>query len=150
MPISLTHCLFCRIGNRELDSQVVYEDDLVLAFLDIEPIRPGHTQIIPKKHYAYFEDMPVDAATRIMDIGQKLARIMKSVYGVPRVALLFTGGDIPHAHAHIVPMHDKTDITSRRYIEEDALTFRSLPPANRSELIEQAQRLRLGLSMLDT
>jgi hypothetical protein len=46
---------------------------------------------------------------------------MKALYGVPRVAFLFTGGD--HAHAHVVPMHEKTDITSQRYIAEEKLTF---------------------------
>jgi histidine triad (HIT) family protein len=148
MPISVEQCVFCRIGSRELNSQVVYEDDLVLAFLDIAPIRPGHTQIIPKRHHAYFEDMPIDAAARIMEIGQKLARVMKGIYAVPRVALLFTGGDIPHAHAHLVPMHEGTDITSRRYIKEDELTFRSLPRASAGELLEEARQLRLGLSTI--
>ena len=58
-----------------------------------------------------------------------------------RVAFLFTGRDIPHAHAHPVPMVEKDDITSRRYIEEANLTFRPLPTASDASLAEVAARL---------
>ena len=67
-----------------------------------------------------FELLPAPLAARIVDLGQQLARRMKDVYGVDRVAFLFTGGDVAHVHAHVVPMHQKTDITSARYIVEPA------------------------------
>ena len=109
-------CLFCRIARKEVESVVVYEDELILAFLDIAPLRPGHTQIIPKVHVETFEALEPRTANAIIALAQKLARRMKEVYEVERVAMLFTGGDHPHAHAHVVPMHEKTDITSARYI----------------------------------
>jgi histidine triad (HIT) family protein len=111
-------CPFCRIAAGELDAVVVYEDAEVVAFLDVGPIRPGHTQIIPRRHVETFERLPPALASRIVTLAQQLARRMKAVYAVERVALLFTGGDVPHAHAHVVPMHAKTDITSARYIVE--------------------------------
>ena len=52
----------------------------------------------------------------MVEVGQRLARKLKSVYRVDRVAFLFTGGDVSHVHAHVVPLHEKTDITSARYI----------------------------------
>ena len=122
--------MFCRIAQREIDSHAVYEDDLVFSFLDLGPIRPGHTQIIPKHHYDYFDDVPPDTAARMVEIAQKLAKVMKRLYGVARVAFVCTGGDIAHAHAHIMPMHEATDITSRRYIAEDQLTFCPRPRAS--------------------
>ena len=109
-------CPFCRIGAGELEAVVLYADEEVVAFLDIGPIRPGHTQIIPRQHVATFEELPEALAARILHIGQRLARRLKAVYGVERVAFLFTGGDVPHAHAHVVPMHEKADITSARYL----------------------------------
>lgn len=109
-------CPFCRIAARELDAVVLYEDAEVVAFLDIGPIRPGHTQIIPRQHVPTFEELPAAIAARILYVGQALARRLKAVYRVERVAFLFTGGDVPHAHAHVVPMHEKTDITSARYL----------------------------------
>jgi histidine triad (HIT) family protein len=108
-------CLFCRIAAGELDAVMLYEDSEVVAFLDIAPIRPGHTQIVPRQHFATFEELPAPLAARILHLGQRLAQRLKTVYGVERVAFLFTGGDVPHAHAHVVPMHEKTDITSARY-----------------------------------
>jgi catechol 2,3-dioxygenase-like lactoylglutathione lyase family enzyme len=67
-------------------------------------------------HYETFDVIPPELAGRIVALGQDLARRMKAAYGVERVAFLFTGGDVPHAHAHVVPMHEKTDVTSARYV----------------------------------
>jgi histidine triad (HIT) family protein len=145
MPETDADCLFCRIASRDLHAHAVYEDDLVFAFLDAGPIRPGHTQIVPKAHYDTFDDLPPEVASRIIEIAQKLAKVMKAAYGVLRVGMVFTGGDIAHAHAHVVPLHENTDITSRRYIAEDRLTFRPMPRASKDELSEEAQRLAQGL-----
>lgn len=109
-------CLFCKIADHQVASVDLYEDELILAFLDIAPLRPGHTQIIPKAHVETFEALDAGTAVAILTLAQQLALRMKRVYGVERVAFLFTGGDHPHAHAHVVPMHEKTDITSARYI----------------------------------
>jgi len=141
-----TECLFCRIIQREVAAHVVYEDDRVLAFLDRGPIRPGHTQIVPREHFAYFDDAPADVLAAIVTVGQKLARAMKQTLHVPRVAFLFTGGDIAHVHAHAVPIHEETDITSRRYITEQTVTFRGLPCASERELARTASDLRRALA----
>jgi histidine triad (HIT) family protein len=112
----MSDCLFCRIASKEQDAVILYEDARLLAFLDIGPIREGHTQIIPKDHYDTFEALPPGLAASILALGQQLGRRMKEVFAVERVGFLFTGGDVPHAHAHVVPLHEKTDITSARYI----------------------------------
>src|SRR5262249_31152568 len=129
-----------------IGAHVIHDDDRILAFLDRGPIRPGHTQIMPKQHFPTFDDAPTDIVTAIVLIGQSCARAMKRLYGVPRVAFLFTGGDIAHVHAHVVPMHEQTDITSRRYIVEERLTFRAMPPASDSELAQTAIELRRVLT----
>jgi histidine triad (HIT) family protein len=142
----MADCVFCRIANGDLEAEVIWEDDLVIAFADIHPIRVGHAQIAPRGHFPYFEDLPEATASHIVHLAQRLSRAMKLLYGVPRVAFLFTGGDHPHAHAHVVPMHEKTDITSRRYIAEESLTFRCTPRASPSELAETAAHLRRALT----
>lgn len=111
-------CPFCRIAAGSPDAVMVHEDADVVAFLDIAPIRPGHAQVVPRTHVESFERLPPALAARILAVGQALARRMKRVYGVDRVAFLFTGGDVPHVHAHVVPLHAKTDITSLRYLRE--------------------------------
>jgi len=126
-------------------SEIVCEDDQVIALMDICPIRPGHTQIIPRAHFAYFEDLPGTTASRIIHLGQ---HAMKALYSVPRVAFVFSGGDHAYAHAHLIPMHETTDITSRRYIAEETLTFRGLPRATSEELAATAAQLRNALRTL--
>lgn len=81
-------------------------------------------------------------AGRIIHLGQRLSRALKGRYGVPCIAFPFTGGDHPHAHAHVVPMHEKADITSRRYIAEEELTFRGMARAPSEELATTAAQLR--------
>ena len=111
------NCPFCRIAAGEIQPVLLHEDRDVMAFLDIAPVRPGHTLIIARRHIETFEQLPPDLAGKIVSLAQQLARRMKAVYGVERVGFVFTGTDVPHAHAHVVPMHDKNDFTSARYIK---------------------------------
>jgi histidine triad (HIT) family protein len=144
----MAQCLFCRIVAGELPAEIIHQDDLVVAILDLFPLRPGHTQIVSRQHVSYFEALPEATASRIIHVGQRLSRAMKSLYGVERVAFALTGGDHAHVHAHVVPMQEKTDITSRRYIAEETLTFRSMPRASDADLAASATALRAALGRL--
>ncbi|MBC7282827.1 HIT family protein [Hoeflea sp.] len=139
-------CIFCRIGRGEIEAHVIHEEDEILAFLDIGPIRPGHVQIIAREHYPYFEDLPGPLAARIMALAQKIARAQKQIYGVPRVAFMFTGGDVAHAHAHLVPMVQGDDVTSRRYIVEQTVTYRPIPTPPPADMAATAAQLRAALA----
>lgn len=134
-------CLFCRIAGGDVPAFIVHEDEEIMAFLDIGPIRPGHVDIIPKAHYSYFDDLPEELAGRIMALGQRIARAQKRIFGVGRVGFMFTGGDVAHAHAHLVPMITSDDITSRRYIVEETVTYRTVPMPPREELAKVAADL---------
>lgn len=112
----MTTCVFCEIVAGRIDAVRLHEDNRAVVFLDRSPIRPGHAQVVAKQHVPTFEDLEPGLAAHLLGIGQQLARQMKAVYKVERVAFLFTGGDVAHVHAHAVPMHAKTDITSARYI----------------------------------
>jgi histidine triad (HIT) family protein len=136
------NCLFCRIARHEIPAHVIHEDERLLAFLDIQPVRPGHTLIIPKQHYPYYEDMPADLAGNILNLGQKLGRHMKRLYGVERVGFAFTGIHVAHAHAHVIPMHHPQDVTSTQYIEQQDLTFKMPPQAAPDALAALAAQLR--------
>ena len=144
----MAQCLFCRIVAGELPAEIIHQDDLVVVILDLFPLRPGHTQIVSRQHVPYFEALPEATASRIIHVGQRLSRAMKSLYGVERVAFALTGGDHAHVHAHVVPMQEKTDITSRRYIVEETLTFRSMPRASDADLAASATALRAALGRL--
>ncbi|ESA35160.1 histidine triad protein [Leptolyngbya sp. Heron Island J] len=138
-------CLFCLIAAGHLPAHMVYESPDVLAFLDIRPIRTGHVQIIPREHFDYYDTVPLETLTEIVSVGQQLAPILSNLFEVKRVAFLFTGGDIPHVHAHVVPIVEATDINSKQYIVEQDITFQDRPRVPDSELSATAKSLRLML-----
>lgn len=121
------NCLFCRIAGKELPAYVVHEDDDILAFLDLHPVRPGHCLVIPKQHHVWFEDLPPALATHITTCSQRLARHMKQIYQVERIGFFYTGIHVPHVHAHIVPMHHPHDVSSQAYLADGPDGF-SVPP----------------------
>lgn len=121
-------CLFCRITAGALPSHVVARNDHAVAFLDLHPVRPGHTLVVPHAHHAWFEDMPADLAGHVMALAQAVARAQKRLYGVDRVAMAFTGIHVPHVHAHLVPMHHIHDVTSAAYLRDGPDSF-SPPPS---------------------
>jgi histidine triad (HIT) family protein len=138
-------CLFCRIAASQIPAHVVYESERVMAFLDIAPIRPGHTQVIPKDHHRYFDELPPDLLIELTTVGQKIARSLKAIYGVDRVGFAFTGADVPHVHAHVVPLVQADDLTSRRYIVEEVVTYRDPPRPPEATMAETAARIRAAL-----
>ncbi|MGP9803319.1 HIT family protein [Paracoccus sp. NSM] len=123
----MTECLFCKIAQGALPAHVLHQDDHVMAFLDLHPIREGHALVIPRAHHVWFEDMPADLAARVTHCAQGIARAMKALYPVDRVSMFFTGIHVPHAHAHVVPMHHVHDVTSTAYLADGAEGF-SVPP----------------------
>lgn len=140
-------CLFCAITAGKIPAQIVCESENLVAFLDIQPVREGHTLIVPRAHHAYFDEMPAELAGEIVAMGQRIARAQKALYGVERVGFLFTGVDVPHVHGHVVPMHETTDLTSRRYIAEEELTFRPTPRAAPEDLRAAGEKLVAALTI---
>lgn len=114
-PVGIPSCSFCAIAAQQAPAHIVHDTEDIVAFSDICPIRPGHTQIIPRRHFEVFEDLPEALALDILKLGQRIAQAQKRIYGVERVGFVFSGFDVPHAHAHVIPLHDRTDLTSMRY-----------------------------------
>jgi histidine triad (HIT) family protein len=135
-------CLFCRIVQGEIPAARLYEDDDLVVFLDTNPIRTGHALIVPRAHHAYFDHLPPELAARILHLGQRIARAQKERYGVQRVGFLFSGGDLPHVHAHLVPIHGPGDLTSQSYIAEREITLQPAPRRPNEELQATAAELR--------
>ncbi|CAM3988906.1 HIT family protein [Bordetella tumulicola] len=138
-------CLFCRIAQGQIPAHIVHEDEDILAFLDIQPVRPGHVLIIPKQHYPYFEDLPQRRANQILALGQSLAQAMKALYQVERVGFVFTGIHVAHAHAHLIPMHTLQDVTSTQYIAQQDLEFITPPQPPAEQLAATAAQLQEAL-----
>lgn len=141
----MTDCLFCKIAAGELPAHVIYQDNHIMAFLDLHPIRPGHALVIPRAHHVWFEDLPETLATRITACAQSIARGMKRLYGVERVSMFYTGIHVPHAHAHVVPMHHVHDVTSAAYLGDGPDSFTAPPRLDPDEMARIARDLAAQL-----
>ncbi|HEY6020228.1 MAG TPA: HIT domain-containing protein [Candidatus Paceibacterota bacterium] len=98
----MENCVFCKIVAGDIPSNKVYEDNQVIAFLDIHPKGPGHTLVIPKEHYRWFEEMPEDLYTHVFKVVRDLSIKMKQG-GADHVQVGIVGKDVPHVHVHLIP-----------------------------------------------
>ena len=101
-------CIFCKIINGDIPSLKIYEDDLVLAFLDINPDSDGHTLIIPKKHFTDLDDIDLHTLTRINEISKKLKKELEEKLGCEGISLLQNNGfvqEVKHYHLHLKPYY---------------------------------------------
>ena len=101
-------CIFCGIVAGDIPSRTVYEDDDVLAFLDANPLAPGHTLVIPKAHHESLNDLPADLGSEVMSALHRLTPAVESAVDAPASTVAFNNGEaagqeVPHTHAHIVP-----------------------------------------------
>ena len=94
-------CIFCKIAEGEIPCHKVYEDENFMAFLDINPVNPGHTLIIPKHHYRWVWDIPNKGENFI--VVRKVARSLQKAMNTEWVVCDIAGSDVPHAHIHLVP-----------------------------------------------
>ena len=108
-------CLFCKIINKEIPSYKIYEDDIVYAFLDINPDSVGHTLIIPKKHYLDLDDIDIEILKHIMKIAKILKKRIEEKLNCDGLTLIQNSGDIQevkHFHLHLKPFYkNKKDKT---------------------------------------
>jgi|SRR3989338_457820 len=94
-------CIFCKIATGEIPCTKVYEDENFLAFLDIRPIGPGHTQVIPKKHYHWVWDVP--NIEEYFAVVKKIALAQKKAFQTDMVRSQVYGEEIAHAHVWVWP-----------------------------------------------
>lgn len=98
-------CVFCKIIKDEKSRQVIWEDENHIAFLDINPISPGHTLLIPKKHTDYFFDLDDREYTELMLKAKEVANKLKVKLNPKRVGVAVEGFGVPHVHVHLVPIN---------------------------------------------
>lgn len=106
----MDNCLFCQIIDKKLPSTPIYEDEKYFALLDIHPVNPGHTLVLPKEHSRHLSDATEDTARGLMAVAQKIARAICRGLGTDDYNLEMNCGSVagqvvPHLHLHIVPRH---------------------------------------------
>ena len=133
----MADCIFCKIIKGEIPCHKVYEDEDFFAFLDIRPLNPGHTLVIPKKHFRWVWDVPnIDQYYQTVS---KIANAMKKAFNTDYVVSMVFGQEVPHAHVWLVPR-----------LEDDghggAIKLENIKSLSDEEMKETADKIRNALT----
>lgn len=112
-------CIFCMIANHEINSSIIYEDEQVVAFLDLSQVTKGHTLVVPKKHYENVLECDPETLGHVIKVTQMLSKRIMERFDAKGVNILnncneVAGQSVMHMHFHIIP----------RYSEEDAIEIK--------------------------
>jgi histidine triad (HIT) family protein len=130
-------CIFCKIAQKQLPASLVYEDEKVVAFLDIKPLNEGHTLVIPKAHYENIFDVPRELIAYLHGVTKQIAFAVKNATNADGISIIQQNGkaagqDIFHLHVHVVP----------RYEGQKLPSFSELAEADREKLSQTAAKIR--------
>lgn len=106
--------LFTRIIRGEIPSYKIAENEKFYAFLDIFPLRPGHTLVVPKLDTDRFFDLPEDHLAEILNFARPIALAIEKAFPCRRCGISVIGLEVPHAHLHIVPLDSADDLNFTR------------------------------------
>lgn len=102
--------IFTKIVRKEIPSYKVHENDKFYAFLDINPLKKGHTLVIPKNEIDYIFDLESDEYQNLWSFAKIVANGMQKVIDCKRISIVVMGLEVPHAHIHLIPLNDMNDI----------------------------------------
>ena len=130
-------CVFCRIARKQASASLVYEDQQVLAFLDICPLNEGHTLIIPKEHYANVFDISEELVAHVYKIAKRVALAVKEATRADGISIIQGNGKaadqkVFHLHVHVIPRFEGQKLTR----------FRELAEADRKKLDQVAANIK--------
>ena len=108
----MVDCLFCKIIKKEIPADIIYEDKEVIAFLDIKPVHPGHTLLIPKEHHPMMGDTPDDFIADIFVNAKKIMKAIKKATNADFVAVSVIGIEVPHFHIHLIPRYKNDGLSN--------------------------------------
>jgi len=140
----MTDCPFCKIANGNLPASIVYQDDLITAFLDVQPINPGHILVIPNEHFQNLEELPPEIGQHLFSLAQQMAAALrKSGIQSPGINLFLADGkeamqEVPHLHLHVFPRYEGDGFEF-----QFSPTYFELP--TRDELDKNAQHIQQSL-----
>jgi histidine triad (HIT) family protein len=126
--------IFTRIIQGQIPCEKILEDDAFIAFLDIRPINPGHTLVVPKSEIDELFDQSPDILGRALPFAQRVAKALKKSVPCRRVGIMVAGFEVPHAHIHLIPI-----------AAEGELSFGRARPASPEDLAALGKRIRENL-----
>lgn len=100
------YCVFCH--REKIVTDIVYEDKIVMAFMDMDPVNEGHVLLVPRKHYLDADEIPDQELSHLMIVSKRIVAAIKSVYDPDGYSIMQNGGvfnDVGHYHMHIFPRY---------------------------------------------
>ena len=102
------HCTFCDIINGAAEVSVCYDDSVAIAFMDIQPVNPGHVLVVPREHYESILDVPHDVGQHLFDVAMRLVAVVNKVGAAEGLNIVVNSGaaagqDVFHYHIHLIP-----------------------------------------------
>ena len=106
----MSESIFTKIIKGEIPSFKIAEDDNFIAFLDIMPLKRGHTLVVPKVQIDYIYDLPNKMLSDLMIFSKKVAKKIESKIECKRIGVAVIGLEVPHAHVHLIPINNLRDM----------------------------------------
>ncbi|AWB82602.1 HIT family protein [Corynebacterium yudongzhengii] len=131
--------VFSKIIDGEIPGRFVYRDDRVAAFLTIEPIRYGHTLVVPIKEVDKWTDLEPELLSHLNEVAQLVGRAIIEVFGSERAGYLIAGFEVPHAHIHVFPADNMQGY--------DLSTVMSPEETDDAKMDDAAERLRAAIDV---
>lgn len=133
----MTDSIFTQIIKKEIPCHKIYEDEKCIAILDINPLNPGHSLIVPKTQIDHLWDVEDDLYQHLNEVAKKIALRIREVLNPPRVGLSVEGFDVPHAHIHVIPLYEGFEHTITKHLN------RSQSKPDHPALAAMADKLRI-------
>lgn len=102
--------LFTRIINGEIPGTFVWKDELCVAFLSINPIKPGHTLVVPVAEVGHWIDLDDNTSTHLMTVAKQIGTAIQAAWNPHRVGLIVAGYEVDHTHLHVIPTWSMQDL----------------------------------------
>jgi histidine triad (HIT) family protein len=117
------NCIFCKFIARIVPVTKIWEDEKYFAFLDNNPINPGHTLLIPKKHNDYLFDLPDSEYEELMSKAKEIAKVLKKKLNPKRIGLVVEGFGVSHVHLHLIPINKMNELNPEKakHMDENKL-----------------------------
>jgi diadenosine tetraphosphate (Ap4A) HIT family hydrolase len=106
--------IFTKIINGELPGRFVWKDDEVVAFLTINPIRPGHTLVVPRREIDHWLDLDAALYSRVTAVSHSIGLALQKAFDPTKVGMIIAGLEVPHVHVHLIPIDDLEDLSFAR------------------------------------
>ncbi|MDE5724799.1 MAG: HIT family protein [Duncaniella sp.] len=109
--------IFSRIANGEIPSYKIAEDEKHYAFLDINPVAPGHVLVIPRREDDYIFNLPESDYADLMAFARRVAKAQEKAISCKRVGMAVIGLEVPHTHIHLIPINSEADMDFSKKIQ---------------------------------